>query len=598
MKSFLKYTLATIVGLIIVHFVLFILLISIIGTISILGSPEVIVRNNSVLHIKLEDGIKDRTSNNPLDNIDLLNFDTQEALGLKNILSSIEYAANDPKIIGIYMDLDNIWAEYGTLATIEEIRSALKKFKASGKFIYSYSNLGYTQASYFLATAANKVYVNPESPLLLNGISSNITMLKESMEKLGVQAEVVKVGKFKSAVEPYIDTEISKANREQIEKYLNSSWGTIVQAISTDRNIPEEEINRITDQFNIYPPEQFKSWGFFDDVLYEDQMLELLKQKCKQQSNDSIYHLVDIADYQFTLPSEIYNDSPNEIAIVYAQGEIGTKQSNSSIGPKLAETIRSLRDNDKVKAIVLRVNSPGGSALVSDLIWRETALAQQKKPLIVSMGNVAASGGYYISCAADTIVAEATTLTGSIGIFGLFFSGEELIKDKLGIHTSTVKTNEHSDFGGSYPLPLPISTRPLTPYEKGVMQNYVNKGYETFLQRVMDGRGLSREAVDSIAQGRVWTGIDALQIGLVDAIGGLEDAIRIAVHKADLVNYQIKEYPELDPLEELMGGLTLTIKSNIVKEELGILYPIWSKFKNISANQGILARIPYDLTIQ
>ncbi|MDE6451564.1 MAG: signal peptide peptidase SppA, partial [Odoribacter sp.] len=427
------------------------------------------------------------------------------------------------------------------------------------------------------------------------GMSSNISFYKETLEKLGIQAEVVKVGKFKSAVEPFIATEMSEANREQVKKYLDSSWGTVNKAISQSRHIPEDTINKLTNRFDIYTTKQFKDWGYFDSVVYEDQMIHILKEKCHLLPAQKLNQVL-LTDYQHASVPVPVKYTKEKIAVIYAQGEIGTEQSAHSIGPELAKTIRKVREDSQVKAIVLRVNSPGGSALTSDIIWRETDLARQSKPLIVSMGNVAASGGYYISCAADTIVAEATTLTGSIGIFGMFFSGEKLIKDKIGIHTSTVKTNEHSDFGGSFPLPLPVSSRPLTTYERNVLQNYVNQGYETFLNRVMAGRGLSRDQLDAIAQGRVWTGKDAQKIGLVDVLGGMEDAIRIAARKANIEEYDIVEYPKLkNPIEAFFTDLTGNVKSRLMKEELGAFYPTWQQLKNTIRNQGILARIPYDI---
>lgn len=522
---------------------------------------------------------------------------------MNKILSSIKRAAKDNRIIGIYLDLTDIQGNFGALAFTEEIRNALQKFKESGKFIYSYSNLGYSQKSYYLATVADKIYVNPETPLLLSGMSSSISFYKETLAKLGIQPEVVKVGKFKSAVEPFISNEMSEANREQVKKYLDSSWGTLVKGISESRNIPADSINALTNRFNIYTCEQLKDYGYFDDVIYEDQMLTILKKECHPEAagdssrlNHSKLNQVLLSDYQNIPLPETDKLNKGKIAVIYAQGEIGMEQSANSIGPDLAKTIRKVRENDKIKAVVLRVNSPGGSALTSDIIWRETELLRKTKPFIVSMGNVAASGGYYISCAADTIVAEPTTLTGSIGIFGLFFSGEKLIKDKIGITTEVVKTNTHSDFGGSYPLPLPISSRPLTPYERNVLQNYVNRGYETFLNRVMEGRGFTRDELHAIAQGRVWTGADALKIGLVDVLGGLEDALQIAAAKAGLENYSLTEYPVLkNPIEEFFNGLTGSVKTRLLKEELGDFYPTWNQIKNRIQQQGLMARIPYDL---
>lgn len=596
MKSFLKYTLATIVGIFIVNVIMFFLFFAFVGAIAAFSDKTVDVKENSVLTIQLSGEILDRTSDNPLDNIDFFSMMPRKTIGMNKILSSIKNAAEDSRITGIYLDLTEIQGNFGALAFTEEIRNALLKFKESGKFIYSYSNLGYSQKSYYLATVADKIFVNPETPLLLTGMSSSISFYKETLDKLGIKPEVVKVGKFKSAVEPFIATEMSDANREQVKKYLTSSWGTLVNAISESRNIPVDSINALTNRFNFYTTAQFKALGYFDETVYEDEMLNILKEKCGLNAGQKLNRIL-LTDYQNApLPGQKAVIGKNKIAVIYAQGEIGMEQSANAIGPELAKTIRKVREDSKVKAIVLRVNSPGGSALTSEIIWRETELASREKPLIASMGNVAASGGYYISCAADTIVAEPTTLTGSIGIFGMFFSGEKLIKDKMGIHTDVVKTNEHSDFGGSYPLPLPISSRPLTAYERNVLQNYVNQGYETFLSRVMAGRGLSRDELDAIAQGRVWTGEDARKIGLVDVLGGLEDAVKIAAEKAGISDYSIAEYPVVkNPIEELLTQLTGNVKARMMKEELGAFYSTWEQLKNAVQNQGLMARMPFDI---
>lgn len=594
MKSFLKYTLATIVGVLLVNIIMFFFFFIFISAIAAFSEKTVDVKDNSILTIKLNGEILDRTSDNPLDNIDLFSLTPKKNIGMNKILSSIRNAATDSRIKGIYLDLTEIQGNFGALAFTQEIRNALLKFKESGKFIYSYSNLGYSQKSYYLATVADKIFVNPETPLLLSGMSSSISFYKKTLEKLGIQPEVVKVGKFKSAVEPFIADEMSDANREQVKKYLDSSWGSITKAIAESRNIPVDSINALTNRFNIYTTEQFKDWGYFDGIAYEDEMLAILKEKCNTDTTLKLNQIL-LTDYQ-NIPTPNQEYAKEKIAVVYAQGEIGMEQSANTIGPELAKTIRKVRQDNKIKAIVLRVNSPGGSALTSDIIWREVELAAKTKPLIVSMGNVAASGGYYISCAADTIVAEPTTLTGSIGIFGMFFSGEKLIKDKIGINTNTVKTNEHSDFGGSYPLPLPISSRPLTTYERNVLQNYVNQGYETFLSRVIAGRGLSHDELHAIAQGRVWTGEDAQKIGLVDVLGGLEDAIQIAARKAGVDKYNIVEYPTMkNPIEELFAQLTGSVKARIMKEELGAFYSTWEQLKNVIHHQGLIARIPYDI---
>ena len=596
MKSFLKYTLATVVGLLIVHIILFFFFFIIVGAFASLSETPVNVKDNSILTIKLDGEIFDRVSDHPLDNIDFLTMTPKKSLGMNKILSSIKKAAKDERITGIYLDLTEVYGSYGALAFTQEIRNALEKFKESGKFIYSYSNMGYSQKSYYLATVADKVYVNPETPLLLLGMSSSISFYKEMLGKLGIQAEVIKVGKFKSAVEPFISDKMSDENRLQVKKYLDSSWGNITRAISASRHIPVDSINALADRFDIYTTTQFKDWGYFDGTAYENEMLSILKEKCKLDSTQKL-NQISINDYQdVALPNQEIEFNTDKIAVIYAQGEIGMEQTDNTIGPDLAKTIRKVRQDKNVKAIVLRINSPGGSALTSELIWKEVDLASKSVPLIASMSNVAASGGYYIACAADTIVAEPTTLTGSIGIFGMFFNGEKLINN-IGINSNTVTTNKHSDFGGSYPLPLPINSRPLSTYDRNVLQNYVNQGYETFLNRVMTGRDLSREELDLIAEGRVWTGEDAQKIDLVDVLGGMEDAIKIAAEKAGIEKYSIVEYPTVkSPFETLMTELTSKVKARMMKEELGAFHTTWQQLKQIVHSQGLMARIPYDIT--
>ena len=599
MKSFLKYLLATIIGVIIVNtFMLIICLVMFISSISLInfaGSKSVTVNDNSILKLSFKDPIPDRASDNPLQNLNIMNMSVDKQTGLNKILKYIEQAGKDERIKGIYLDLTEIKSNFGALATIDEIRTALLKFKESGKFIYSYTNLGYDQKSYYLATVADSIFVNPETPLLLTGMSANVSFYKDLLKKIGVQPEVIRVGKFKSAVEPFLQDHMSDANREQVQTYLNSLWGNIVKGISETRDIPVEKITQLTNDFQVYPAEDFVQEGFFDGTVYEYEMLKKLNAACGISDSTKL-SMVTMEQYQRAVLPTI-NLATDKIAVIYAQGDIGFQQSASSIGPELAQTIRKAREDKNVKAIVLRVNSPGGSALTSDIIWKEVQLAAEAKPFIASMGNVAASGGYYISCAADTIVADPTTLTGSIGIFGLLFSGEKLIKDKLGINSDVVKTNDHSDFGGGYPLPIPISDRPMTAYERNVMQNYINRGYDTFLDRVSQGRHMTKEAVNEIAQGRVWTGEDALKIGLVDVLGGLNDAIQIAAAKAGLTEYQITELPtERNPLEDLLTNLTETVKAKIVKAELGEFYDIYHSQKQLLKINGMVARIPYDLT--
>lgn len=600
MKSFLKYTLATIVGIIIVNVLLLFVFFGILGVIASFGEKPVLIKENSILRLQFNSDIPDRASDNPFHNFDFFSMQPGESTGLNEILKNIDKAAKDNRIQGIYLDLTDIQSNFGALATVEEIRNALLKFKKSGKFIYSYSNLGYSQKSYYLATVADSIFVNPETPLTLMGMGGTTFFYKETLEKIGLQVDIVKVGKYKSAVEPFTQTEMSPANRAQVETYLRSLWGHMLEGISQTRHISVDSLNWIADNLEIRTPETEKTYRLFDGVCYEDRMLSLLKEKCNLSDNNKL-NLVSLKDYKkAALPgkAEIRKD---KIAVIYASGTIGTEQTTATIGPELAQTIRKVRENKNIKAVVLRVNSPGGSALTSDIIWKEVQLTGRSKPLIVSMGNVAASGGYYISCAADTIVADPTTLTGSIGIYGQFFSGEKLFRNKWGITSSTVKTNDHSDFGGGMPLPipLPVSNRPLTAYEKNVLQQYIERGYETFLARVAEGRHMTRDQVHEIAQGRVWTGSDALKIGLVDVLGGLEKAIEIAAAKAGTETYKIVNYPEeKEFFEELLSNFGTAAKTGLLKNELGDLYDTFRQLQQAQQlPQGIMARIPYDIAI-
>lgn len=599
MKSFLKYTLATIVGFLIVNVFLLFVFFGIVGAFASMGEKPVEVKSNSILELRFDMAIPDRSSSNPVENFDLISFTSTPSTGLNKILETIKKAAKDDRISGIYMELTDIQSNFGALATIEEIRNALLEFKKSGKFIYSYSNLGYSQKSYYLATASDSIFVNPETPLMLSGMGGNLVFYKNMLDKIGIQAEIVKVGKYKSAVEPFTRTEISEANREQIQSYLQSMWGTLLAGISETRHVSVDTLNWLANTLKFRSPEEELSYGLYDGVCYEDQIIQLLKERCGVKQDGKL-NRISLGNYQkVNLPAQT-ETSKNKIAVIYASGEIGMKQSASSVGPELAQTIRKAREDKNIKAIVMRVNSPGGSALTSDIIWREVVLARQVKPFIVSMGNVAASGGYYISCAADTIVADPTTLTGSIGIFGQFFNGEKLIQDKIGLTVSTVKTNEHSDFGGAYPLPfVPVNYRPFTAYERNVLQNYIEKGYETFLNRVATGRHKTRDEIHEIAQGRVWTGEQALGIGLVDVLGGMEDAIKIAADKAGLEHYKLAEYPEeKNPFQELFGDFFASVKARMIRSELGDSYELYSTLKNIAnTQQGLVTRVPYNLEI-
>lgn len=595
MKDFFKYVLATIVGFFLVIFISSFLSIAVISAIvSAAGPKEVVLKDNSMLRLDLNGQIVDRAADDPFANIELPGFASTHKLGLNDIISAIEKAADDDRIKGIYLRVEQVNASY---SVCEEIRNALEDFKTeSGKFIYSYSE-NYSQNAYYLASVADKIFINPEGMLSFSGLASEHSYYKNALEKIGVEVQIIRHGKFKAAVEPYMLDKMSPENREQIEVYVGSTWNTVIGDIAKSRNISIEELNRIADMnISFEPAYKLTALNMVDSVLYTDQVGDFLKASCGLEQNDDLrFH--SVSDMKnVNAKKEHKGLARDKIAIVYAAGEIvmqgGSLFSEEMIvGGSLAAEISEARKDSSVKAIVLRVNSPGGSALASDLIWREVKLASEAKPVVVSMGGLAASGGYYIACAADTIVANPSTLTGSIGVFGMIPNTQELFEDKLGINNEVVKTNELSD--------LPSVTRPMTKLEKDKMQQMVENVYSTFVQHVADGRGMSFDEVDAIGQGRVWTGANALEIGLVDVLGDLGDAIEIAQEMSGVDTYRIVEYPkQKDPIQVLIEGLSSKIKSKIIADELGTASKHYYALKSMMNNNGVMARLSYDISVQ
>ncbi|WP_372755033.1 signal peptide peptidase SppA [Labilibaculum sp.] len=597
MKSFFKFTFASIIGVIIGGLIFLFLGIMIISAVVASGDQAVTVKEKSILEIKLNNELVDRGSDNPLANFNFTTFSADANIGLNTVLENIEKAKTDDKIKGIYLNITDIPANFGGMASIEEIRNKLKEFKTTGKFIVSYNNFGHSQKAFYLSSVADSIYLNPEAGLFLLGMGGERTFYRKFLEKIGVEAQVIRVGKYKSATEQYFRDDMSNESREQTMAYVGAMWNQLLEGISEERNISVEKLNQLIDEVAIRKAEDAKKYGLIDSVIYEDQMQDKLRQLSGIKENKKL-RLVSMPDYA-TTPKADPKFSKNKIAVIYASGAIGLEQNESSIGPELAQTIREARIDSTIKAIVLRVNSPGGYANVSDFIWREVQLASEVKPVIASMGNVAASGGYYIACSADTIVADKNTITGSIGIYGLFFSGEELIKEKLGLTTDTYGTNKHAAFGGNYPLLLPVSSRKFTPTEREIVQSIINNGYDTFLQRVADGRHMTVEQVHEVAQGRVWNAMDAQKIGLVDILGGLETAIKIAKEKAGVEEYRIVSLPKLkDPFESILEDLSGKAQSKIIKNELGDLYNTYQKTQDLIQLGGVQARIPYEIDLR
>lgn len=597
MKTFLKTTLASMLGFLLAGILFLIILVVGIASSANFGEKDKpAVREKSVLKIEFNYSIPDKASNNPFDGFNFMSMSSSKQLGLNSILKSIEKAKTDDKIKGIYLDLAGISANFGSMATLEEIRNKLIEFKKTKKFIYAYSNFGYSQKTYYLASISDKIYLNPEGSLMWSGMGGEMVFYTNALKKLGISPQIVRHGKYKAAVEPFMLTKMSKANKEQTMKYVGGLWNHMLKGISKYRKLSVDRLNELADNFDLRDGVDLVKTKMIDGALYEDQMLEKLR-KLTDIKEDKKIRFISLMDYSKTL-SKVETTVKDKIAVVYATGEIGMKQSSKSIGPDLANTIRKIRKDDDIKAVVLRVNSPGGSALTSEIIWREVCLLKAKKPLIVSMGNVAASGGYYISCAADAIVASPTTITGSIGIFGLFFSGEKLIKEKIGLTTDSFGTNKHSNFGGGQPLPLPLTSRELNSYEKQVMQKMIEKGYHGFISKVAKGRKMSLKSIDAIGQGRVWTGVDAKKIGLVDVLGGLETAIDLAKKKAKLEDYKLENYPkEEDTIQELIKSFTTEMRAKYLAKELGVSYLYYQQIKDILRSEGLQARIPYNLEL-
>lgn len=586
MKKFFGTFLAALLACVVSGFVMFFIFIGVIAGIASMGEGEAKIKPNTLLVLDLNGPIVERTSNNPLESLTSSLSGDYKTSGLNEILANIKKAARDENISGIQLDAGLISAGY---ATVEEIRNALLEFKESGKFIYSFAPV-YTQKAYYLASVADKIYLPPVGMVELNGISAENTYFKGLFDKIGVEMQIVRHGKFKSAVEPFMVDKMSEASRLQTEKYIGAIWNNTLQNIAKQRNISVSDLNSLVDEAPIFSdPQILVDKGLIDGLKYKDELLSDLKEKLGVDEKDDINAVTNSKYTKVYVPSEKTKGlAKDKIAVIYAEGEIDGSSSGID-SEKLSKTIRLARRDSSIKAIVLRINSPGGSALGSDLIWREVKLAKETKPTVVSMGDLAASGGYYIACAADTIVAQPNTITGSIGIFGMIPNTKGLT-DKIGITFDGVKTNKYAD--------IPNLTRPFTADERALLQAYIEKGYATFIGRCAEGRHTTTANIDSIGQGRVWAGVNALELGLVDRIGGINDAVEIAKRMAGLDKYRITELPEQeDPFTEMMKGLTGDAKMFIGKAILGDDFEHVKILKSIQGKSQIQARLPFDITL-
>lgn len=594
MKQFFKFFFASLLGTVTAVFVFFALLFGIIGIMvsSSTDDKTTKIDDKSILYISLEDEMADRTIEDPFENFDFSSFSMTPKLGLNDFLRNVEKAAKDDRIKGIFLDLTI--ANVG-LASMNEMRNALIAFRDSGKFVYTYGEV-LDQKAYYLATAGDKIYLNPGGLMELKGLSSQPMFFKGTLEKLEIEMQVIRHGKFKSAVEPFTRENMSDESRLQTQVFVNSLWMNMLSEMSDARNISEDQIQNYANTLSVRSPQSAVDMGLVDGVRYKDEVLNELKVLTETKEEDELSFVKMFAYSNVAVDSEnekSLEDYKNKVAIVYASGDIMSGDSkDGSMGSKtISKALKNARENENVKAVVLRVNSPGGSSLASDVIWREVELTKAIKPVIVSMGNLAASGGYYIACGANKILADENTITGSIGVFGLIPNMKNMFTNKLGITFDTVNTNTYADFGTPF--------RTLKPVEEAYLTDLVERIYSDFVNKVSAGRSLTFAQVDSIGQGRVWSGSDALKIGLIDEIGGLQRAVEIAAEMSELENYSIIELPEMkDPFQSLISGFSEDMESRFAKSYFGeYVGKFDATFKNVSRG-GTFTRMPYDLIIE
>ena len=584
MLKFLKNVFSTVIGILLSFFVIIIIFIGVLSVSSEYQKKEKKIDKNTILKIDLSTPVVERASTNPLADLDLFNPEPKKQLELKAILDNIEKAKFDDNIIAIYINSPVVNAG---LSQTEEIRNKLLEFKKTGKPIVAYSEV-YSIKNYFLSSVADKIYMNPIGGIDHKGLSATVMFFKGLLEKLNIDLQIFRLGKFKSAIEPFTLDKMSNENREQLKLMLNSINNNIMDSISSQRQIPFEMVKKHANQLTLNSAEICLEKGYIDHLIYEDQVEDSL---IAIGTNKKL-KTISLKGYS-SVKSKEKDVSRNKIAIIYATGEINSGKGDvASIGSKTTSAaIKKAREDKKVKAIILRVNSPGGSALASDVIWRETKLAQKEKPLVVSMGDYAASGGYYIACAADKIIANPTTLTGSIGVFGMIPNMQNFYKSNFGITVDTVKTNNYADMGTS---------RKLSTFEKNKVQESIKNIYSTFISRVSDGRDMTTEDVDAIGQGRVWSGYDAKDIGLIDLYGGLETAIVIAAELAEVDDYRVISLPKIeDPLTKIMKDLTESRLVTFFEKEFDLIdTKKIKKVIDLITSDKIQTRIPYLIELE
>jgi protease-4 len=585
--GFFKAILSSCLGALVAMILFALLVIAVISAMT--SEKQVIVAGDSVLHLSLDAPINELEVQNPFSELPLPGAGRQN-IGLMQLISAIEHARDDEKIRGIYLEVSYPMAFY---STVEEIRQSLQDFRQSGKWVIAYDET-MSEAGYYLSSVADKVYLNPEGTIEFNGLTARFTSFKKLFDKLEIKPQVFRVGEFKSAVEPFMMEKMSEENRLQLQSMINSVYDEMLDGIAESRGISEEELRRMSGQMLIRNAEDAVAYGLVDSLLYFDEFESLLKKRTGVEESDKL-SLVKYSQYQKSYSP--FGPSGNEIAVIVAEGTIlpgsSEEQTQPLVGADTYEKlIRRARLNDRVKAIVIRVNSPGGEYQSSDRIWREIELAAEVKPVIASMGDFAASGGYYISMACDTIVAQPETVTGSIGIFGMMFDMSNFFDHKLGITFEEVKTGNYGE--------LFTVTRPLTGPEKEFWQKTLDDNYEDFLAKAAEGRGLTKEQVRSVAAGRVWTGTEAMANGLVDLLGGFDEAVKIAVEKAGVADdYRLRYYPERKSFLELwISQAQDDARARAVQAELGEFHIWYQQLKNLKEYQGTQARMPFEFTLE
>lgn len=583
MKQFFKFMFASCLGSALMLVILMVITLVMIGSSS---NKTVTVKPKTVLYMNLDYIIPERTTEQDFTAtlLELKDSNTDMA-GLNDIIANIDYAKNDPNISGIFLELSSVGT---STANIEELRHHIVSFRESGKFVITYSET-MAQNAYYLATAGDEIYINPDGMLDIHGMSSQIMFYKNLLDKLDIDIQIIRGpnNKFKSAVEPYFLDKMSDANREQMTKLLNSMWYQVVSDINASRGISIQRINELADNMALtFDAKVALDEHFIDGLYYRDQIIARIKELANIDKSKKINILTN-TQYASVRPAP--KAKAEKIAVIYANGEIidGDGNDNTIGSITLSKAIREARENKKVKAIVMRVNSPGGSALASEVIRREVELAKAEKPFIISMGSYAASGGYWISAEGDHIFADPTTLTGSIGVFGTFPNAKKFLNEKIGLTFDVVKTNENADFGSI--------TEPLTPYQLAMLQKYVGNTYNDFTALVARTRGLRQSYVDSIGQGRVWTGADALELGLVDEMGGLDNAIEYAAKAANLTDYSLKDYPQQESLMDMLlkGDIQEPYANALLKNKLGNNYKYIKTIENITKVDGVQALMPF-----